>query len=62
MNFKLMWSRKVFGFIVSKFVGLINTDMSLELSPLSIILLFYLGLLKVKQVYIISYKICLQEK
>ena len=28
-----------------KFVDLINTDMSLELSALSIILLFYLGLL-----------------
>ena len=59
MNSRLMWSRKVFGIKVSKFVGLINTDMSLELSTLSIILLFYLGLLKVKQIYIISYKICL---
>ena len=62
MNFRLMWSRKVFDIKVSKFVGLINTNMSLELSTLSIILWFYLGLLKVKQVYIIFHKICLQEK
>lgn len=30
------------------FVGLINTDMSLELLALGIMILFYLGLLKVK--------------
>ena len=39
-------------FLVNKsyfqFVGLINIGMSLELSALSIIILFYLGLLKVK--------------
>ena len=31
-----------------KFVGLINTNMSVESSTLSIILLLYLGLLEVK--------------
>lgn len=37
-----------------KFVGLIKIGISLDLLVLNIILLFYLGLLKVKQAHVIS--------
>ena len=37
-----------------KFVGLIKTDITLALLALNVMLLFYLGLLKVKQAHAIS--------
>ena len=43
-------------------MGLINTDLSLEPSTLSIILLLYLGLLKSVSAYCFCYEICQQGK
>lgn len=49
MNWEIFHLKLVFGIKISfKFIGLINTDISLEAPTLSIIVLLYSGLLDIK--------------